>query len=217
MTFVSPNLGRYRRNVIHPAGPAMNVSSPRLRVFALFAMLLPASVWAHPADQAAHDAIAGMVHPFTGVDHVLAMIAVGLWAVRLGRRATFTLPLVFPLMMLMGGLFASAGLVLPALEPMIALSVIAFGLLIAAGVRLPIFTSALLVGVFAIFHGYAHVNESSSGAVGAYSAGFVLSTLVLHVLGIAIGAAMSRTTSAALFRTGGSLLAVAGTVLLLAG
>jgi urease accessory protein len=195
----------------------MNVSSPRLRLLALFATLLPACVWAHPADQAAHDAIEGMVHPFTGVDHILAMIAVGLWAVRLGRGATFTLPLVFPLMMLAGGWFASAGLLLPALEPMIALSVITFGVLIAAGLQLPLFASALLVGVFAVFHGYAHMNESMSGALGAYSAGFVLSTFVLHLLGIAIGAAMSQTTSKAMLRTSGSLIALAGTVLLLAG
>jgi urease accessory protein len=217
MTFVSPNDGRYRLSVTQPDGSIMKVSSLRLRVLALLATLLPACVWAHPADQAAHDAIAGMVHPFTGADHILAMIAVGLWAVRLGRRATFTLPLVFPLMMLAGGLFASAGLVLPALEPMIALSVITFGVLIAAGLRLPIFASALLVGVFAIFHGYAHVNESTGGAVAAYSAGFVLSTFVLHLLGIGIGAAMGRTTSKALIRTSGSLIAAAGAVLLLAG
>jgi len=106
---------------------------------------------------------------------------------------------------------------LPALEPTIAISVITLGALIAAGLRLPIFASALLVAVFAIFHGYAHMNESIGIAVGAYSAGFVMSTFVLHLLGLGIGTAMDRTKSTALIRTSGSLIALAGTVLLLAG
>ena len=194
----------------------MNVSSQRLRVLALFATFLPAWAWAHPADQAAHDAIAGMIHPFTGADHVLAMIAVGVWAARLGRRASFTLPLVFPLMMLVGGWVASTGVALPVLEPTIAISVITLGVLIAVGLRLPIFASALLVAVFAIFHGYAHINESTGIAVGPYSAGFVMSTFVLHLLGLGIGAAMDRTKSRVLVRTSGSLIALAGSVLLLA-
>src|SRR4051812_41634309 len=124
----------------------MNVNSQRFRVLltAVSGLLIPVFAWAHPGNEGGHDAFAGMLHPFTGLDHILAMVAVGLWATRLGRRARYVLPAVFPAMMLAGGWLSSAGIVLPGVEAIIAASVIALGILIAAAVRVSLFGSALL-------------------------------------------------------------------------
>ena len=156
-----------------------------------------------------------MVHPFTGVDHILAMVAVGLWAAHLGKRAAFALPLVFPAMMLVGGTLANSGVSLPAIEPLIAISVITLGVLIAAQIRFSLIASASLIGLFATFHGYAHISESAGTAVVPYSMGFIASTLVLHLVGVALGILLTTSSTRAV-RTGGSFIALAGGLLLLA-
>ena len=193
----------------------MTSSSQRLRwlVICGFTALLPATGLAHPGDHAVHDAMAGFAHPFTGLDHLLAMIAVGLWAARLGRVPAIVLPVAFPLMMIVGGLLAAARIALPAIEPMIALSVITFGTLIAVGVRLPLLASLALVGVFAIFHGYAHVAESAGSVLGGYVAGFVAATVILHAAGLCIGW-MTRQHSVRFARWVGAAIATTGTALL---
>jgi urease accessory protein len=219
MTFVSERRDGYRRQ--HSALTTLEIimtsSSQRLRwlVACSVAALVPLTVQAHPADQAAHDAMAGFLHPFTGLDHVLAMIAVGLWAARMGRTAALSLPLIFPLMMMAGAALAGAHIALPAIEPMIALSVIVFGVLIAVGVRLPLFASAFVVGVFAIFHGHAHVIEASASAVEPYIAGFVGATVILHLIGLGVGWA-SRGQSVRFAQWAGSAIAVAGAALMFA-
>lgn len=173
---------------------------------------------AHPEGHGAHDFIAGFLHPFTGIDHLLAMLAVGLWAVRLGRGAVWTLPVVFPLAMVGGALLALSGIALPGIEPMIAMSVIALGILVALGVHLPAMASALLVAVFAIFHGYAHATEAPS-PIGAFATGLVAATIVLHALGVLTGRVIARHTDKVrplpLNRIAGSAIAATGAVLLL--
>ncbi|MFL6547566.1 MAG: HupE/UreJ family protein [Povalibacter sp.] len=196
----------------------MNVSSQRLRVLltAVSGLFIPVCAWAHPGNEGVHDAFAGMLHPFTGLDHILAMVAVGLWATRLGRRARYVLPVVFPAMMLAGGWLSSAGVALPGVEAIIAASVIVLGILIAAAVRVSLFGSALLVGTFAVFHGYAHVNEAAHSDWMLYAAGFLASTCMLHVIGLGFGSLMTRPNSA-VPRVSGSLIAIAGAALLMAG
>jgi urease accessory protein len=181
-------------------------------------VLLPALALAHPEGHGAQNAIDGFLHPLTGLDHLLAMIAVGLWAVRLGRRAVWTLPIVFPVAMVAGSLLALRGVALPAIEPAIAVSVIVLGVLVAAGVRMPVFAGAVLVGVFAVFHGHAHATEGPAVNVLAYAIGFVGATAVLHTVGIAAGAWIARRDlqhSRAVNRLAGTAIALAGTAILI--
>lgn len=183
-----------------------------------FGLLLPALAWAHPEGHDARSVIEGLLHPLTGPDHVLARIAVGLWAIRLGRRAMWTLPFVFPAAMIVGALLALGAFALPAIEPLIATSVIVLGVLVAAGIRMPITASAMLVGVFAIFHGYAHASEGPSGGMLAYAIGFVIATGMLHAGGLAAGAWVARRDlqhDGAVNRVAGTAIAIAGTAILI--
>lgn len=130
----------------------------------------------------------GLIHPFTGLDHLAAMVGVGIWAVQRGGRALWALPLTFVLVMSIGGLLGMMGLSLPFVEPGIAASVLVLGIFIAAAVRLPLIASTLLVGLFAIFHGHAHGAEMPETASGlAYGLGFVMATMLLHCSGICLG------------------------------
>jgi urease accessory protein len=130
----------------------------------------------------------GFAHPILGPDHVLAMVAVGLWGAFLGAPAIFILPIVFPLVMAFGGVLGIVGVPLPGAEVAIAISAVVLGLMVALAVRLPIWTAAVVVGVFAIFHGYTHGAELPAGANAvAYCTGFVIATGLLHLSGIALG------------------------------
>jgi urease accessory protein len=132
--------------------------------------------------------VGGLAHPVFGPDHVLAMVAVGLWGAFLGTPAIFILPIVFPLVMALGGVFGIIGVPLPGAEVAIAISAVVLGLMVALAVRLPIWTAAVVVGVFAIFHGYTHGAELQAGANAvAYCTGFVIATGLLHLSGIALG------------------------------
>lgn len=130
---------------------------------------------------------AGFMHPLTGIDHLLAMIMVGLWAAQLGGRAFWIVPLSFVLLLAVGGGVAIMGILLPQVELVIALSVVALGVMIAGRVRAPVALAAMIVAAFGIVHGYAHGAEMSVAVSGAtYAAGFVLATILLHVVGIAV-------------------------------
>ena len=132
--------------------------------------------------------LAGLSHPVFGTDHVVAMVAVGLWGAFLGYPAIWLLPVVFPLVMALGGVLGIIGVPLPATETGIASSAIILGLMVALAARPPLWVAAALVGAFAIFHGYAHGRELPDGANAvAYSAGFVIATGLLHLAGIAFG------------------------------
>lgn len=155
--------------------------------------------------------VSGLLHPVLGPDHVVAMVAVGLWGAFLGAPAIWLLPVVFPLVMALGGAAGVIGLPLPAVETGIAASAIVLGAMVAFAVRPPLWVAALLVGVFAVFHGHAHGTELP-GAVSpvAYSLGFVIATGALHLIGIALGHLTRWPGGATAVRAGGGLVAVAG-------
>ncbi len=144
--------------------------------------------FAHVQQGAAQGLLTGLSHPVSGPDHVLAMIAVGLWGAQLGPPAVWVLPVTFPMVMAMGAFLGLVGIPLPGIEIGIALSAVLLGLMVAREARPPLVAAAVLVGVFAIFHGHAHGTELPPGQSGLmYSIGFVVATGLLHGVGIAIG------------------------------
>lgn len=157
----------------------------------------------------------GLGHPFIGIDHILAMLAVGIWAYQVGGSAIWKMPLVFVLMLLVGATVGLAGLNLPFIEPVIAASVMVFGLLIAMKSRVMPALASLLVGLFAVFHGYAHGIEMPFAASPlAYVGGFSLATIGLHALGVMLCYVIHRSAQTILVRIGGVSLAGTGLLLL---
>jgi len=160
----------------------------RKRAIALAALLWPALALAHVEHGRAAGFLAGLRHPVSGLDHVLAMVSVGIWGAQLGAPAIWLLPVTFPMVMALGGMLGLIGVPLPGVEVAIALSGLALGLAVLAEWRPPIAVAAAVVGAFAVFHGHAHGTELPAGASGIhYSIGFVVATGALHALGIAIG------------------------------
>lgn len=150
--------------------------------------LLAGPAMAHSGHGLAGGLEQGLLHPLTGLDHLLAMVAVGLWAAYLGGRARWLVPAAFVGLMVCGALLALGGLGLPGVELGIALSVVALGLALAGHLRLSTLLAAALVGAFGLFHGHAHGAEAAPGlSLVAYGGGFVLTTLALHGVGLAIG------------------------------
>src|SRR5262245_49507207 len=155
---------------------------------ALVFALVSSAANAHTGLGHTHGFVRGFLHPIGGVDHVLAMIAVGLFAAHLGGRALWLVPSSFVGMMAAAGALGTAGIPLPFVETGIALSVIALGLMVAFETKLAVAAAMGLVAFFALFHGYAHGAEIPDGVSGlAYAAGFVAATSLLHAIGIAIG------------------------------
>jgi urease accessory protein len=185
--------------------------------FFLAMIFIPSSALAHITEDTSGGLISGMMHPISGMDHVVAMVAVGLWGAQLGMPAIWLLPVVFPLVMAMGGVLGLIGIPLPAVELGIALSAIVLGLMVALAQRPPLAVSAILVGIFAIFHGYAHGAElpASAGPL-AFSVGFVFATGCLHATGILIGLIIKWPLGAKIIRVGGGAIAATG-VYFLAG
>ncbi|MGX7896502.1 HupE/UreJ family protein [Tsuneonella sp. HG222] len=181
-----------------------------------------AGLWAAPA--LAHEAkslqlglTGGFLHPLLGPDHLLAMIAVGLWGAFLGRPLVYLLPIIFPSVMTLGAIMAMAGLVLPPVEVGIALSVLLLGLAVLFAYRAPVWLASILVGLFGLFHGYAHGTELPSMADPiAFSLGFVLATGMLHVFGIALGTVSKRKGGEMVVRGAGGIIALAGIYYLVA-
>ena len=167
--------------------------------------LVPALAHAHPGHGAEAGGIGwGLVHPFTGLDHILAMVAVGLWAVQLGKRALWLLPAAFVSAMTVGAALGMGGVPLPFVEPAILASVIGLGALIAFGVRLPLGASAATVALAALFHGQAHGSEMPVNASGLLTAiGFVIATAALHGIGIVGGLTLQRTAKHRAIRAAG--------------
>ena len=183
-------------------------------------MLTAAPAFAH-IDPVAHgtalsDAAHGALHPLSGLDHVLVMIAVGLWAAQRGGRAILAVPAAFVGVMALGVGLALAGVSLPFIEPAILASIVALGLLVAMAVRLPVAAAAGVVAIFALFHGAAHGGELGSADPLAFGLGFVATTAVLHLSGIGLGLALGRLGSGLLARILGGATALAGAALLLA-
>ena len=149
---------------------------------------LPVIAQAHEQSGQAAGFLSGLGHPVSGLDHVLAMVAVGLWGAQLGVPAIWMLPVMFPLVMAFGGLLGLLGVPVPGVELGIAASAILLGAMVATESRPPLWLAVLLVAFFAVFHGHAHGTELPSGQSGLlYSVGFVVATGCLHATGIAIG------------------------------
>jgi len=166
---------------------------------------------AHSEGGLAGGFLSGFFHPINGIDHVIAMVAVGLWGAFLGSPALWVLPMVFPLVMTIGGALGVMGLPVPAVETGIAVSAIALGGVVAGAVRPPLWVAAVLVGVFAIFHGHAHGTELPSAADPiAYSLGFVTATGLLHLAGIGLGLLTRWPAGVKAVRAMGAGIAVGG-------
>ena len=166
---------------------------------------------AHSVGNAATGFMAGFLHPPSGLDHLLAMVSVGIWGAELGPPAIWLLPIAFPLIMAVGGALGVIGVPLPAGELLIALSVVVLGVLVASASRLPIWAALAIVGVFAIAHGHAHGAELPGAADAlAFTVGFVLATGLLHLAGIAIGLLARWPSGIVAIRACGVVVALAG-------
>jgi urease accessory protein len=188
----------------------------RYAMAALAVALLPGTALAHPGQDHVHAAgpfLAGLAHPVEGLDHLLAMIAVGLLAAVMGGRALWALPLAFVGAMAVGGAMGSAGAALPGVEPVILASVIVLGAALALALRPPLAVAVATAAVFGFAHGATHGIEGPQAGVLAYALGFVLATVGLHLLGTAAGFGLERLGRAAGPRMLGGAATVAGVVL----
>jgi len=177
-----------------------------------------APAFAHENGADAHGLVHGLLHPLGGIDHVLAMVAVGVFAALLGGRAVWRVPAAFLGMMALGGVLGATGITLPMVELGIALSLIVLGVTLALRLRMSVALAMGLAGFFAVFHGHAHGAEMPELASGlAYGAGFVLSTAGLHAAGLGLGSLRGRLDAGrefGLVRVAGVLVALAGAGLL---
>jgi urease accessory protein len=187
----------------------------RLAITSLaLATFLPSAAYAHTGVGDTSGFAHGLMHPIGGLDHVLAMMAVGLLAARLGGRALWLVPLSFITMMIVGGIAGAGGIGLPFVELGISGSILVLGLVIALGRQIPTPVAMALAGFFAIFHGHAHGTEMPVDAAGfAYGAGFALATASLHAAGLAFGIGADRFVGAwstKASRVAGGMMAAAG-------
>jgi len=171
---------------------------------------------AHTDAGAAGGFTSGFTHPLMGPDHIVAMVAVGMWGAFLGSRATWLLPVIFPLVMAIGGALGVAGVPVPAVETGIALSAVVLGVMVAFAARPPLWIAGVIVGIFAIFHGHAHGTElpESANAL-SFAAGFVIATGLLHLCGIAFGLLVKWPWGKWAVRGGGAVIAGVGACFLI--
>ena len=182
-----------------------------LATLVLTGVLLASPAWAHVQQGQAAGFLNGLRHPVSGLDHVLAMVAVGLWGAQLGAPAIWLLPVTFPLVMALGGFLGLVGVPLPGVEVGVAASAILLGSLVAAEARPPLWLGAAVVAFFAVFHGHAHGTELPPGGDGLlYSVGFVVATGALHAAGIAIGLVHRWPWGRVALRAAGAGVAAAG-------
>ena len=175
----------------------------------------PAMVLAHTQGGEALGFVSGLAHPISGLDHVLAMFAVGLWGAQLGAPAVWILPVTFPIVMAFGGTLGLMGLQMPGIEICIALSAVALGVMVFREAQLNLLAAGFLVGFFAIFHGYAHGTELPPGANGMlYSIGFVIATGAVHATGITIGLLHRWRVGRFVLRAAGAMVSIGGAVFL---
>jgi urease accessory protein len=171
----------------------------------------PLVTWGHVEAGQAGGFLSGLSHPVSGLDHVIAMVAVGLWGAQLGMPALVALPLAFPMLMACGGMLGLIGMPLPGVEIGIAVSALVLGALVLGQVRLPLFVAVGLVACFAIFHGHAHGTELEAGQNAMlYSLGFVIATGMLHAVGIGIGLIHRWDLGRILLRGTGALVMAGG-------
>jgi urease accessory protein len=202
-----------RRSIVFAFGqrpPAVITSLLRIAALVLIAAAAVTPAHAH-GGSVAGGFFGGFAHPLFGPDHIVAMVAVGLWGAFLGAPAIWLLPVTFPLVMAFGGVLGILGVPLPGVEIGIALSAIVLGLMVALAARPPLWGAALLVGIFAVFHGHAHGSELPEAADAiAFSIGFVVATGMLHLAGIALGLLARWPVGRIAVRAAGGVIALAG-------
>lgn len=187
----------------------------RIARLSLVLLLAASPALAHEGEGIAGGFISGLTHPIFGWDHVVAMVAVGLWGAFLGKPAIWILPIVFPLVMAVGAAMGVAGIPVPQVETGIALSGVVLGLLVALAVKAPLWVASVIVGIFAIFHGHAHGTELPDAAnPAAYAVGFVISTGLLHMAGIAFGYLTAVPMGTYAVRAAGVVIAAVGAAFL---
>lgn len=196
--------------------PSRAVGPARQVVLTLVMVLVNAwPVLAHTQGGQAQGFLTGLRHPTSGPDHVLAMIAVGLWGAQLGPPAVWLLPVTFPMVMACGGFLGLVGIPLPGVELGIAMSALILGFAVAFEAKPSMVLAALVVGAFGIFHGHAHGTELPAGQSGlAYSIGFVVATGCLHGIGIALGLVHKWPMGRVALRAAGAIVTLAGVTFL---
>lgn len=194
----------------------MNINRNSLRFLTwlnsgLLLLALTPSTYAHIEHGEAGGFASGFHHPWSGLDHIVAMVAVGLWGAQLGAPSVWVLPVAFPMVMAIGGFLGLMGVPLPGTEIGIALSALLLGAMVCGQVRPKLYWAALLVGIFGLFHGHAHGTELPPGENGLlYSMGFVIATGTLHGLGICLGLAHRWPAGKLAMRGAGALISLAG-------
>ncbi len=182
------------------------------------ATLAPAAAFAHPGHADHSGFVHGFLHPIAGIDHILAMVTVGILAYQIGGRALWLVPSTFLAVMAAGGLLGVAGVSFYFVEPGIAASVVVLGIIVALALKPPVAVAMAIVALFAVFHGYAHGIEAPlDGSTAAYGAGFMLATALLHAAGVALGMLVGRISEQqgqVGYRLAGSAVALAGLVIL---
>ena len=192
--------------------PRFRMLFPKLAALVLFT---PTYACAHVEQGQATGFVTGLHHPWSGLDHILAMIAVGLWGAQLGNPALWLLPVTFPIVMSLGAMMGLLGIPLPGIEIGIALSSILLGAMVVGEVRPRVMIAALMVGFFAIFQGHAHGTELPAGQSGMlYSMGFVFATGCLHAIGIGLGLIHRWPAGKLALRGAGAFIAVMGVTFL---
>jgi urease accessory protein len=201
-----------RHKAGHDGWARLAVSS----VAAMVALCAAGPAFAHPG-HGAESFVAGVAHPLGGLDHVAAMVAVGLWAALKGGRALWAWPAAFVGVMLAGGALGMMDVPIPLVEPGIFASVVVLGLMVTLAVDLPVAAGAAIVGVFALLHGHAHGTEVAENLGGIeYMAGFTLATAILHGVGIGVAQLMQRAALRPMIRLAGAACAMLGIALVLA-
>jgi urease accessory protein len=179
--------------------------------FILSLAMWPSSALAHEQAGAAAGFLTGLAHPISGLDHVIAMVAVGLWGAQLGAPAMFLLPVAFPMVMAIGGMLGLIGVSLPGIEIGIAVSAVVLGAVVLASAQPRVWVALVIVGLFAVFHGHAHGTELPPGQSGLfYSIGFVAATGILHAFGILLGLVHRWPIGRLALRAAGALVSIAG-------
>lgn len=196
---------------------SLGLASATLALAALASVVTVSAAEAHTGVSGTSGLAMGMVHPLTGIDHILAMVGVGLWAALIGGRARIAVPATFVVTMVFGAALGVLGVALPGVEIGIAVSVLALGALVALNVRATTAVGMAVVAAFAVFHGHAHGTEMPMTVGGfEYGAGFVMATAALHATGIALGMYMPRFLGNKALRIGGIGISMAGLALLAA-
>ena len=195
----------------------MNKKPRLLAATTLVLAISPTAAFAHPTIFHTTPLMAGLAHPLSGLDHILAMVAVGMWAAQRGGRALWAFPAAFIGIMIVSGVAGMAGFALPMVEPGIAASVLVLGLLVASAAPLPVWAGSAAIAVFAAFHGNAHGLEAGHlHNAGLYALGFAVSTAALHAIGIGAGLATRSARMETALRAGGAGIALAGATLFFA-